>query len=536
MSLIYSSNSPQFLEYIASCKTREDLINDPALCILLNDPHIKDNMELAFLAREADYGDRAKKSEFIGFFLANGPELDTDTIMFYRNKILMSYAYSSIAKEEYGDMRVVDKLRVEKYGKEIDTGDAEEDEEKKGSSNNCFKNPCDYLQPLNAALGMIGDSENFKTIGNIFARKNRESQEEKDKNKNTGKDNKNNKDNKDNKDNKNTEESSGTSDSVWGNIRKHVSSRIIPSFQSGYRVMMKTLGNQMTSLTEKNRKAGIQNEVTSVGDSNAEEIAETISGTVKTNIFANMGDCARMWEHIRRLNPYDPTQNTKGPADVMSVKSNRMAEGTPRNMPGSRTENNERQAPATTTAAGANASAKPLRMRETVHAYLRTEAQRITEWFKSDNTWDGRITAMAMSRSTSVWDAWQICAEEHGWNDAEWKAAREQDRYAKVSQEGVEQKNMYLDMDSSYWQSYTNAEEYKRIAAEYLALFNTELPHIPPPDYVEPTETPAQPEDPELQLEDAPIERPTQDAPIERPTPDAPIERPTPSQPPAGQQ
>lgn len=500
MSLIYSSNSPQFLEYIASCKTRDDLINDPALCVLLNDPHIKDNMELAFLAREADYGDRAKKSEFIGFFLANGPELDTDTIMHYRNKILMSYAYSSIAKEDYADLRVVDKLRVEKYGKEIDAQDAEEDPEKKGSSNNCFKNPCDYLQPLNAALGMIGDSENFKTISNIFARKNKEAQDQKDK-ETAGK-----------KDEGTEEDKAVVSDSVWGNIRKHVSSRIIPSFQSGYRVMMKTLGNQMSSLADKNAKAGITNEVSSVGDSSAEEMAENIAGTVKTNIFANMGDCARMWEHIRRLNPYDPTQNTKGPADVMSVQSNRMVEGTPRNMPGSRTENDERQLAAWTTAAGANASAKPLNMKDTVHSYLRTEAQRITEEAKRNNTWYGRVSQMAMSRSTSVWDAWQICAENHGWKDEHWKPERDKDSYAKVIQEGDEVKNIYLDMNSSYWTSYNSLEEYNKIAAEYLALFNTPHPN-PAPEPPESSEAaPAQPaapateENPPVQQQEQPAE------------------------------
>lgn len=478
MPLVYSSNSPQFLEYIASCKTREDVINDPVLCVLLNDPHIKDNMELAFLAREADYGDRNKKSEFIGFFLANGPELDTDTIMHYRNKILMSYAYSTIAKEDYSDIKTVDKLRVEKYGKEIDTSDNAEDAEK---NNNCFKNPCDYLQPMSAALGMIGDSENFKTLTNIFARKNKESQDEKDK-----ANSENNKsDSKDNKSDSEDEEKFETTDGVWGNIRKHMSSRIIPAFQEAYRVLLKTLGNQMLSLFEKDKEAGMEKEVTSIGDSSAEKIAENISGAVKTNIFAKLGDCARIWEHMRRLNLYDPVQNTKAPADVMSISSNRTPEGTPRNMPQVRTENNERQMPLTTTAAGANASPKPLSMRDTVHAFLRTEAHRIIEELKADNNWDNMMgfnqTALkeAVEGSTPVYFAWEFCAINHGWPDGVWQEERKKDSYAMSDK--VES-NIYLDPESSYWHTFSSEDDYNKKSAEYKALFGDELIDI----YTEP--------------------------------------------------
>ena len=62
MSFVYSSNSPEFLNYIAHSKTRADIVNDPSLCVLLEDPHIKDNMEAALLYRDAQNGDyEAKK-------------------------------------------------------------------------------------------------------------------------------------------------------------------------------------------------------------------------------------------------------------------------------------------------------------------------------------------------------------------------------------------------------------------------------------------------------------------------------------------
>ena len=127
MSFVYSSNSPEFLNYVASCKTREELQNDPRLCVLLEDPHIKDNMELALLYRAAQYGDYAAKKEFVGFFLANGPELDTDTIMFFREKIMHSPVYMEIYKYEFSDITVVDELRIEKYNKQT-TDSAKDDE------------------------------------------------------------------------------------------------------------------------------------------------------------------------------------------------------------------------------------------------------------------------------------------------------------------------------------------------------------------------------------------------------------------------
>ena len=108
MSFVYSSNSPEFLNYIAHTKTRNDIVNDPKLCVLLEDPHIKDNMELALLYRAAQYGNYEAKKEFIGFFLANGPELDTDTIMYFREKILHNSTYMEIYKSEYYNISIID--------------------------------------------------------------------------------------------------------------------------------------------------------------------------------------------------------------------------------------------------------------------------------------------------------------------------------------------------------------------------------------------------------------------------------------------
>lgn len=52
----YISNSPKYLDYIASTMTREEILADDRLCKLLNDPYIKDNMETALAYAEAEAG------------------------------------------------------------------------------------------------------------------------------------------------------------------------------------------------------------------------------------------------------------------------------------------------------------------------------------------------------------------------------------------------------------------------------------------------------------------------------------------------
>lgn len=371
MSFIYSSNSPYFLDYLASCKTRNDILNDPQLCVLLNDPRIKDNMELALKAREADYGDYDAKKEFVGFFLANGPELDTDTIMHYRKKILLNYTYSRIAKEEFSDMSKVDEIRINSYGK--DTTESAE-----GSGNddgNCYKNPCDYLQPISAAIGMLGDSENFKTISNIFARNAKESLKKKEGDKS---------------------ESDVSSNMIWGNIRKHVSSRVIPEFNKGYRIMLKMMGMQAEELQQKVQTAGMEKETQTLGDADAESVAENIAPAVKMNIFANMGDCARLWEQMRRLNIYDPSKNVLGPIDDADLNTSKTVQGTPKNAPIVRNDTAlaNQDKPTQTSAAGADPFA----------GYTREMI--VMEYLRCD-FFDMRHTE----------EAWHAVAEKYGWKN-----------------------------------------------------------------------------------------------------------------------
>lgn len=291
MSFVYSSNSPEFLNYVAHTKTRNDILNDPKLCVLLEDPHIKDNMELALLYRDAQYGDYEAKKEFIGFFLANGPELDTDTIMHFREKILHNPTYTQIYKSEFGNntIHIIDTLRITKYGKHTtDTDD----------SKNCLQNPCDYLGPFSSSIGLMGDDKNFNTLSNMFARLN-----EKTSNSEEGDSNKD------------------TSSRIWGSIPQHMISKIVPNLEKAYRTVLANMSASWDEFAKKVESTGGSNELKTVGDPKAEERAKEVSSAIKVNIVSNLGDCSRIWENMRRLRVYDPSKNAKKPFEQISNKT-----------------------------------------------------------------------------------------------------------------------------------------------------------------------------------------------------------------------
>lgn len=283
MSFVYTSNSPEYLNYIAHTKTRNDILNDPRLCVLLEDPHIKDNMELALLYRAAQYGDYEAKKEFIGFFLANGPELDTDTIMYFREKILHNKTYTNIYRSEFKDITIVDDLRINTYLKNTtDTDD----------TLNCLSNPCDYLGPFSSSIGLMGDDRNFNNLGNLFSRLNAKI------------------------------EGDGDEDvRLWGNIPSHMFSKLIPNLSKAYSTMMAGMAASASDFSKKLKKAGLSKDAATSGDPKAEDMAKDISSAIKVNIVSNLGDCSRIWENMRRLRAYDPAANAKKPFEQISKKT-----------------------------------------------------------------------------------------------------------------------------------------------------------------------------------------------------------------------
>lgn len=309
MSFIYTSNTPEFLNFIAFTKTRDDIKNDPGLCKLLEDPLIKENMEAALLYHEAYYGNYDAKREYVGYILANGPELDTDTLMYHREKILLNPSLYNAYKGNFTQIESVEKLREEKYGKPVvkyttyTTDDSESDDRSENEKNNdlsdCLQNPCDYLGPFSASIGLVGDKKNFQTLGNVFARITSKKSKDEDNDDEYG---------------------------VWGNIREHVAGKIIPDLEKGYRKMMTMMGFQFQELGNELVKNGVGHAAAVMGDKGAEEKANNIAALTKTKIVSTLGDCSRIWEQMRRLKVYDPSKNGKKPFDTSMTKKN--ADGT----------------------------------------------------------------------------------------------------------------------------------------------------------------------------------------------------------------
>lgn len=351
MAYIYTSNTPEFLNFIAFTKTRDDIKNDPDLCKLLEDPLIKENMEAALLYHDAYYGDYSAKREYVGYILANGPELDTDTLMYHREKILLNPSLYNAYKGNFTDISIVEKLREEKYNKPVvryttyTTDYTEIDERSKNEKKNdlldCLQNPCDYLGPFSSSIGLVGDSKNFQTLENVFARitskkakeeeekKKKEKEKEKEKNKKKT-DSSSPKEPTASKDkNDKASEKDGTKESqkdeeysVWGHIRQHVAGKVLPDLEKGYRKMMTMMGYQFQELGNDLVKNGVGQSAAKTGDKGAEEKANNISALVKTKIVSTLGDCNRIWEQMRRLKVYDPSVNGKKPFDTSMFKKN----------------------------------------------------------------------------------------------------------------------------------------------------------------------------------------------------------------------
>ena len=304
MSFIYSTNSPEYLNYIASTKTRDDIKNDPSLCVLFEDPYIKDEVELAFKYQEAINGDYEAKKEYVGFYLANGPELDTETLMYHREKILLNPAIHEVYRANFKDIEVVWALREEKYNKPVvhyssstyNTEDDRSSSENKNDLLDCLQNPCDYLGPFSSTIGIVGDKKNVNTISNVFSRITDSA--------------------------KDTEENYP----VWGNIREHMIGKIVPEVEHGYHQMIKFMSKLFGDLGKSMKEAGVSQNAQVVGDKKAEEKVEKVAALVKTQVVSQLGDCARIWERMRRLRNYDPSKNTKRPFDTSANIKN--ADGT----------------------------------------------------------------------------------------------------------------------------------------------------------------------------------------------------------------
>lgn len=155
----YKTNSALYLDYLATVRTRQQIEADPRLCVFLNNPYIKDNMEIALLYNAAKTGDYSDKMAFVEYLMCNGPELDADTILHYRTKIALDPVCTEIAYSYYTDVEQLEELRRTKYNK--DGGD--------GSDYNCFSRPCFYMGRFSSSVGSHASLQNASSMWNCFA-------------------------------------------------------------------------------------------------------------------------------------------------------------------------------------------------------------------------------------------------------------------------------------------------------------------------------------------------------------------------------
>lgn len=290
---------------------------------------------MALRYNEAQKGGYEEKKGFVEYFLCNGPELDTDTIMYYREKAYQDPVYLAIAEIEFANVEIVDELRVTKYGKENDLSD-------------CFTQPCNYLGPLSSTIGLQGDANNFRTMPNIFSvllakcQKDKDDEDKKNKTK-TEEEKKKEEEEKKKEESKSAtekaqdkkkedakkqgEDSMKDVVTAWGYIKVHLMNLLLPDVRSNAQAVYDSMYDHAERFAKECVKAGITTSA-DIGDPHCIARADQVSAASKVKIYNQLGDCGRLWEHMRRFSPYDKDQNAKGPIPDSKLEANRNVNGT----------------------------------------------------------------------------------------------------------------------------------------------------------------------------------------------------------------
>ena len=344
----YKTNSPQYLDYIASVLSRKQIQADPDLCLLLENEYIKDNMEMAIRWNEAKYGDYQAKYDFVEYFMCNGPELDADTILHYRAKCFTDPTIMEIAHSYFPNTGVIAETRKNKYGKETD---------------DCFQNPCFYLGRFSGVMGHLGDVENtygvFSWMSNVLRAKGlREKQATSIANRKAS----NGQISKEEAEAKakeaqlaetNLQKSSSadvikptTADGVEGEgnnvpaMGTKCFMTVIPeSFQRGWNQWWKSVTDGTTDFTDEILEStnGVLN-AEKIGDWTASKFGGMFELIAKANVRRQLGDCGRLWSQVRRLNLFSPN-NAFGPINPSQLAGNQYPDGTPTDPLGNATPN-----------------------------------------------------------------------------------------------------------------------------------------------------------------------------------------------------
>lgn len=328
----YKTNSPQYLDYIASVKSRKEIEADPDLCLLLENPYIKDNMEMAIRWAKAKTGDYQDKYDFLEYFMCNGPELDADTILHYRAKsfndpVVMEIAYSYFSSSE--SQREIREKRKNKYGKNLD---------------DCFQNPCFYLGRFTPMMGELGDEGNTYGLFSYMARNLKVWGEKKkliaqvEEKRRQGHltpeaaqtqiaeiEKKFSNSSDDTSMVKPSEAPQGTAverKSWWKRL-------VIPAFERGWNLLSKdAIEGSDDFINELINNTNCVTNANQIGDWMSSAIKEKISIITKANVKRSLGDCSRLWSQLRNFNMFQSKNNTFGPISYTQLTGNTTPIGT----------------------------------------------------------------------------------------------------------------------------------------------------------------------------------------------------------------
>lgn len=345
----YKTNSADYLDYVAASLTREEILADPKFCSLLENPYIKDNMEVALAWHAAKFGDYQDKYNFVEYYLCNGPELDADTLLHYRALAQADPVVMEIAYSYFTDTTVLSDIREKKYGKK-----------KNNDWTDCFKNPCFYLGDFSGVMGSMGDSKNVDTYFNILANKwnafftpEKKQEAQKASNEQVGI-----------KDNKSSNSSSSISSSVTsaatnavksaiggdevitpdqssdsinadegrsGNSpgSSHLWSKLRPAYDSGWRRLGRGIFESGVEFADWCSQKSKSNCVCKWGDWFSQMCSHSVDMIDKANTARMLGDCQRMWQQVRGLRIFG-SDNQYGPITSDQLVETRMADGTTR--------------------------------------------------------------------------------------------------------------------------------------------------------------------------------------------------------------
>ncbi len=324
--LAYKTNSPNYLDYIASVKTREEILADPKLCVLLENPYVKENMEVALAWRKAKFGDYLDKYNFVEYYLCNGPELDADTLLHYRAEASADPVVMEIAYSYFTDSSVLSEIRDKKYNKPK-TGDDWYD---------CFTNPCFYLGDFSGVMGSMGDSQNVKTFWNNMAarwndwRKSSDAQDvTTERRQSIGQTGTKITANLDSSvqgasaaANKAVEAVAGSevltpnaasATGAEGPISQANLSKMRPEYVDGWWDICKLIISDDQEFADKfkNKYLGSNWHMPKFGDVMAGTFSDAIALTDKAHVARQLGDCYRMWAQVRKLTIFGEGNQTK---------------------------------------------------------------------------------------------------------------------------------------------------------------------------------------------------------------------------------